>query len=64
LSERAWQRIRGNRIAMIFQEPMAALNPVMPVGQQIMEVFELQVFNDAGKIQQVRVFFDEDSVLP
>ena len=41
LSERAWCRIRGNRIAMIFQEPMASLNPAMPVGQQIMEVFEL-----------------------
>jgi peptide/nickel transport system ATP-binding protein len=41
LSERAWCRIRGNRIAMIFQEPMAALNPAVPVGQQIMEVFEL-----------------------
>jgi len=41
LSERAWCRIRGNRIAMIFQEPMAALNPAMKVGQQIMEVFEL-----------------------
>jgi peptide/nickel transport system ATP-binding protein len=41
LSERAWCRIRGNRIAMIFQEPMAALNPAIPAGQQIMEVFEL-----------------------
>ena len=41
LSERAWCRIRGNRIAMIFQEPMASLNPAIPVGQQIMEVFEL-----------------------
>jgi len=41
LSERAWCRIRGNRIAMIFQEPMAALNPAIPVGRQIMEVFEL-----------------------
>ena len=41
LSERAWCRIRGNRIAMIFQEPMASLNPAVPVGQQIMEVFEL-----------------------
>jgi len=41
LSERAWCRIRGNRIAMIFQEPMAALNPAVPVGRQIMEVFEL-----------------------
>jgi peptide/nickel transport system ATP-binding protein len=41
LSERAWCRIRGNRIAMIFQEPMASLNPAVPVGLQIMEVFEL-----------------------
>jgi peptide/nickel transport system ATP-binding protein len=41
LSERAWCRIRGNRIAMIFQEPMAALNPAVPVGRQITEVFEL-----------------------
>jgi peptide/nickel transport system ATP-binding protein len=41
LSEREWCRIRGNRIAMIFQEPMAALNPAMPAGRQIMEVFEL-----------------------
>jgi peptide/nickel transport system ATP-binding protein len=41
LSERAWCRIRGNRIAMIFQEPVAALNPAIPVGMQIMEVFEL-----------------------
>jgi peptide/nickel transport system ATP-binding protein len=41
LSERAWCGIRGNRIAMIFQEPMSALNPAMPAGRQIMEVFEL-----------------------
>ena len=29
--------IRGNEIAMIFQEPMTSLNPVWPVGQQIVE---------------------------
>lgn len=33
--------LRGNEIAMIFQEPMTSLNPVLPVGEQIMEVMEL-----------------------
>lgn len=33
--------VRGNSIAMIFQEPMTALNPVQKIGRQINEVFEL-----------------------
>ena len=33
--------IRGKKISMIFQEPMTALNPVHPVGRQIIEVYEL-----------------------
>jgi oligopeptide/dipeptide ABC transporter ATP-binding protein len=38
LDEREMQRVRGNRIAMVFQEPMTALNPVFTVGDQIAEV--------------------------
>ncbi|WP_336751659.1 ABC transporter ATP-binding protein [Aeromonas hydrophila] len=34
-------KVRGNRISMIFQEPMTALNPVQTVGDQLMEVFRL-----------------------
>ncbi|KRE06935.1 glutathione ABC transporter ATP-binding protein [Bosea sp. Root381] len=37
LNERTMQRIRGNEIAMIFQEPMTSLNPVMSVGLQVAE---------------------------
>ena len=41
LSERHMRAIRGKDIAMIFQEPMTALNPLHPVGRQIAEVLEL-----------------------
>jgi oligopeptide/dipeptide ABC transporter ATP-binding protein len=38
LDERDMQQVRGNRIAMVFQEPMTALNPVFTIGDQIGEV--------------------------
>ena len=42
LSERELRGVRGGDIAMIFQEPMTALNPLMTVGRQISEVLELK----------------------
>ena len=41
LSERELRAIRGARIAMVFQEPMTALNPVFTVGEQIAEVVRI-----------------------
>ena len=37
LNDKQMRRIRGNQIAMIFQEPMTSLNPIYTVGEQIME---------------------------
>jgi peptide/nickel transport system ATP-binding protein len=38
MSERELMAVRGRRIAMVYQDPMASLNPVMTVGRQLMEV--------------------------
>ena len=37
------RHIRGNKIAMIFQEPMTSLNPVLPIGEQIAESVRLHL---------------------
>ncbi|MDR3005162.1 MAG: dipeptide ABC transporter ATP-binding protein [Acidovorax sp.] len=42
LSERQMRAVRGDDIAMIFQEPMTALNPLMSVGAQVAEVLQLK----------------------
>jgi len=39
LTEKQMQNIRGNRISMIFQEPMTSLNPLKSIGEQVAEMF-------------------------
>jgi oligopeptide/dipeptide ABC transporter ATP-binding protein len=41
LSDKEIQKIRGKEIAMVFQEPMSALNPVFSIGEQIREAIQL-----------------------
>ncbi len=49
LSDDAIKKVRGKRIAMIFQEPMSSLNPVFKIGQQIEEVLVLHQDLSAGE---------------
>ncbi|HEX5077721.1 MAG TPA: ABC transporter ATP-binding protein [Geminicoccaceae bacterium] len=54
LDERAMRDVRGNRIGMIFQEPMTSLNPTFPVGFQVGETLRLHR-NMAGAAIRARV---------
>ncbi len=60
LSEKEIQHYRGNRISMIFQEPMTSLNPVHRCGQQVVEMLQLHEkvsFDEARK--RVLTLFEE-----
>jgi peptide/nickel transport system ATP-binding protein len=58
IEEKALQKIRGNAIAMIFQEPMTSLNPVMRCGEQIVEslVAHKKLSKDAAKAKTIELF--------
>jgi len=43
LNDDELRKVRGNRIAMVFQEPMTSLNPVLTIGKQITEALELHL---------------------
>ena len=49
LGDKAMSRLRGNRLGMIFQEPMTALDPTMTAGRQVAEAFRLHRDADAGR---------------
>ena len=55
LTEKQMRQIRGNRIAMIFQEPMTSLNPVYTVGDQIAEAIELHQKKPASQAWQMAI---------
>lgn len=48
-SETEMKKIRGNEVAMIFQDPMTALNPVQRVGEQIAEV--IRIHSECSKVE-------------
>jgi len=55
LSEDEMQQVRGDRIGMIFQEPMTSLNPVLTVGRQIRETIRLHQDLSRGQTQEKAV---------
>lgn len=64
LSKNELRSLRGNRIAMIFQEPMTSLNPVMTCGAQVMEPLKLHRYLNASQAKQEVLQLFEKVKLP
>jgi peptide/nickel transport system ATP-binding protein len=64
LDEKQMESIRGNRIGMIFQEPMTSLNPVMRCGKQVTEVLiqHKKISKAEARLECIRLF--EEVMLP
>ncbi len=57
LSEHEMRHVRGNDVAMIFQEPMTSLNPVFTIGRQISEVLIRHKGMTKGQAREKRYGF-------
>ncbi len=64
LSEPALRRIRGQDIAMIFQEPVTALNPLFTIGDQIAEVLEIKQGLSYAQASQAAIGLLEKTGIP
>lgn len=64
LSEKEMRKIRGRRIAMIFQDPMSALNPVYSIGNQLVEVAQLHLGLHGAAALEVAVAALEEVGIP
>ncbi|MBN2905216.1 MAG: ABC transporter ATP-binding protein, partial [Rhodobacteraceae bacterium] len=60
----ALRAIRGNQIAMIYQEPMASLNPAMTIARQLMEVPQIHAGASAGEARALALQMVQDVRLP
>ncbi len=64
LSEKEYQSFRGDKVAMIFQEPMTALNPVQKCGNQVMEMILLHIKTTKSKAKQRVLELFKEVLLP
>ncbi len=64
LKESEMQRIRGNQIAMVFQEPLTSLNPVFTVGDQIGEAIAVHEDVDADELRERCIHLLRDIGIP
>lgn len=64
LSDQEFQKIRGNEIAMIFQEPMSSLNPSMKCGMQVAEILEIHTSLSKKEIKNQVISLFEKVKLP
>lgn len=62
--EKDWIKIRGSQIAMVFQDPMTSLDPLMPVGRQIMEALMLHqhMKNEEARARAIEIL-DEVGII-
>ena len=64
LSEKKMQRVRGRKIAMVFQEPLTSLNPVFTIGDQIAEAIRVHKAVDDDQLQERCVQLLRDVGIP